>query len=79
MQRQATTVEDTTPVSHPDVATPTYVTLAEAAQLVQVSARTIRRRVADGSLPGYKAGDAPRTRPCGSGSTSWSAGLEDEA
>ena len=52
MARQATTVEDS----------PAYVTMDEAADLLQVSARTIRRRVADGSLPAYRLGDAPSSR-----------------
>ena len=52
MARQATTVEDR----------PAYVTMDEAADLLQVSARTIRRRVADGSLPAYRLGDAPSSR-----------------
>ena len=52
MQRQAVTVEDS----------PAYVSMEQAAELLQVSARTIRRRVADGSLPAYRLGDAPSSR-----------------
>ena len=52
MLRHAVTVEDSPP----------YVSMAEAADLLQVSARTIRRRVADGSLPAYRMGDAPSSR-----------------
>lgn len=43
----------TTPV---DRAVPTYVSLAQAAQITEQSVRTIRRRVSDGSLPAYKFG-----------------------
>ena len=49
MQRHAVTVEDS----------PAYVTLEQAAELLQVSTRTIRRLVADGSLPAYRLGDHP--------------------
>lgn len=35
---------------------PTYVSLAQAAQITAQSVRTIRRRVSDGSLPAYKFG-----------------------
>ena len=52
MARHAATVDDS----------PTFVTMAEAADLLQVSAGTIRRRVADGSLPAYRLGDAPSSR-----------------
>ena len=52
MQRHAVTVEDS----------PSYVSMEQAAELLQVSARTIRRRVADGSLPAYRLGDAPSSR-----------------
>ena len=52
MERRAATVEDS----------PSYVSMAEAAELLQVSARTIRRRVADGSLPANRLGDAPSSR-----------------
>ncbi len=35
---------------------PTYVSLAQAAEITEQSVRTIRRRVSDGSLPAYKFG-----------------------
>lgn len=35
---------------------PTYVTLEHAAQLTEQSVKTIRRRIADGTLPGYRFG-----------------------
>ncbi len=35
---------------------PTYLSLAQAAQITEQSIRTIRRRVSDGSLPAYKFG-----------------------
>ncbi len=33
-----------------------YLTLAEAAEWYGVSERTLRRRIADGSLPAYRVG-----------------------
>ena len=33
-----------------------YVTLAEAAELMSVSIKTVRRRIADGTLPAYRCG-----------------------
>jgi excisionase family DNA binding protein len=33
-----------------------YVTLAEAAELMAVSVKTVRRRIADGTLPAYRCG-----------------------
>ena len=35
---------------------PRYVTLAEAAELMSVSIKTVRRRIADGTLPAYRCG-----------------------
>lgn len=35
---------------------PVYVSLEEAADMLSVSTRTIRRRISDGSLPGYRCG-----------------------
>jgi len=35
---------------------PTYVSLAQAAEITEQSVRTIRQRVSDGSLPAYKFG-----------------------
>jgi excisionase family DNA binding protein len=52
MERQTATVEGT----------PTFVSMDEAAHLLGVSSRTIRRRVSDGSLPAYRVGDAPNSR-----------------
>ena len=51
MERQTATVE-----------APTFVSMDEAAHLLGVSSRTIRRRVADGSLPAYRTGSAPNSR-----------------
>jgi len=33
-----------------------YLTLAEAAQLMSVSVKTLRRRIADGTIPAYRCG-----------------------
>ena len=33
-----------------------YVTLAQAAELMSVSIKTVRRRIADGTLPAYRCG-----------------------
>jgi excisionase family DNA binding protein len=46
MARQETTTADPR----------TYVSLDEATQLLSVSTRTIRRRISDGSLRGYRLG-----------------------
>jgi len=35
---------------------PSYVTLAEAAGLMSVSVRTLRRRISDGTIPAYRCG-----------------------
>lgn len=35
---------------------PTYVTLDQAAQITEQSVKTIRRRIADGTLPAYRFG-----------------------
>lgn len=35
---------------------PTYVTLEHAAQITEQSIKTIRRRIADGTLPAYRFG-----------------------
>lgn len=35
---------------------PSYVSLAEAARITAQSVKTIRRRVADGTLPAYRFG-----------------------
>ena len=44
------------------VTVPAFVSMDEATELLQVTARTIRRWVADGSLPAYRLGDAPSSR-----------------
>ena len=50
----ATTTTTTTPAH---AATPRrYETLAEASERTGISARTLRRRIADGSLPAYRNG-----------------------
>ena len=36
--------------------TSNYLTLAEAADLMSVSVKTVRRRIADGTLPAYRCG-----------------------
>jgi excisionase family DNA binding protein len=33
-----------------------YLSLAEAAELMSVSVKTLRRRIADGTLPAYRCG-----------------------
>ena len=33
-----------------------YLTLAEAAELMSVSVKTLRRRIADGTIPAYRCG-----------------------
>ncbi|MDF1704931.1 MAG: excisionase family DNA-binding protein [Aeromicrobium sp.] len=33
-----------------------YVTLLQAAELMSVSVKTVRRRIADGTLPAYRCG-----------------------
>jgi excisionase family DNA binding protein len=35
---------------------PTYVSLEHAAQITEQSVKTIRRRIADGTLPAYRFG-----------------------
>lgn len=35
---------------------PTYVSLAQAARITEQSVKTIRRRVADGTIPAYRFG-----------------------
>lgn len=42
------------PLPRPPV--PTYVSLSEAASITAQSVKTIRRRVADGTLPAYRFG-----------------------
>lgn len=35
---------------------PTYVSLEEAAEMMSLSTRTIRRRISDGTIPAYQCG-----------------------
>lgn len=37
-----------------------YITIAEAAEYIQVTDRTIRRLIADGELTGYRVGKSSR-------------------
>jgi len=37
-----------------------YITIAEAAEYIQVTERTIRRLIADGELTGYRVGKSSR-------------------
>lgn len=38
---------------------PTYLSLEEAAEVMSLSIRTIRRRIADGTIPAYQCGKRP--------------------
>lgn len=38
---------------------PVYVSLDEAAQIMSLSTRTIRRRISDGTIPAYQCGTRP--------------------
>jgi excisionase family DNA binding protein len=38
---------------------PTYLSLDEAAEIMSLSARTIRRRISDGTIPAYQCGRRP--------------------
>lgn len=38
---------------------PVYVSLEEAAQMMSLSIRTIRRRISDGTIPAYQCGRRP--------------------
>lgn len=38
---------------------PTYVSLDEAAEIMSLSVKTIRRRIADGTIPAYQCGRRP--------------------
>ncbi len=35
---------------------PTYVSIERAAEMMSLSARTIRRRISDGTIPAYQCG-----------------------
>ena len=45
-----------------DLAASHYVSLAEAGELMSVSVKTVRRRIADGTLPAYRCGRVIRVR-----------------
>jgi excisionase family DNA binding protein len=38
---------------------PTYLSLDEAAEVMSLSVKTIRRRIADGTIPAYQCGRRP--------------------
>jgi excisionase family DNA binding protein len=38
---------------------PVYVSLDEAAEMMSLSTRTIRRRISDGTIPAYQCGRRP--------------------
>ncbi len=38
---------------------PVYLSLDEAAEVMSLSAKTIRRRIADGTIPAYQCGRRP--------------------
>lgn len=38
---------------------PVYLSLEQAAQMMSLSVKTIRRRVADGTIPAYQCGRRP--------------------
>lgn len=38
---------------------PTYISIEEAAQIMSVSTKTIRRRISDGTIPAYHCGNRP--------------------
>ncbi len=38
---------------------PVYVSLDEAAEIMSLSVKTIRRRIADGTIPAYQCGRRP--------------------
>lgn len=38
---------------------PVYLSLEEAAQVMSLSVKTIRRRIADGTIPAYQCGRRP--------------------
>lgn len=41
---------------------PTYLSLAEAAEVTSLSIKTIRRRISDGTIPAYQCGRTIRVR-----------------
>lgn len=38
---------------------PTYLSLGQAAEIMSLSVKTIRRRIADGTIPAYQCGKRP--------------------
>lgn len=38
---------------------PVYISLDEAAEIMSLSTRTIRRRISDGTIPAYQCGRRP--------------------
>lgn len=38
---------------------PVYLSLAEVAEIMSLSTRTIRRRISDGTIPAYQCGRRP--------------------
>lgn len=38
---------------------PVYVSLEEAAEILSVSKKTVRRRISDGTIPAYRCGRRP--------------------
>lgn len=43
------------------IVTRRYITVAEAAEYLQISSRTVRRLITDGELTGYRMGHSGRT------------------
>jgi len=41
---------------------PTYLSLEQAAEMLSLSTRTVRRRIADGTIPAYRCGRVIRVR-----------------
>ena len=42
--------------TRPDLSNPQMMSLAETAEMLDVSVKTLRRRIADGTIPGYRVG-----------------------
>ncbi|MEO7942193.1 MAG: helix-turn-helix domain-containing protein [Marmoricola sp.] len=43
----------------PEKTLPVYLSLEEAAEVMSLSVKTIRRRIADGTIPAYQCGRRP--------------------
>jgi len=43
----------------PEKTLPVYLSLQEAAEVMSLSVKTIRRRIADGTIPAYQCGRRP--------------------